>query len=78
MFLSVFFKVNLFLLFTILLGKLKKNSFLGSEKYVKRNKEITSSLILYSVIESSSNLDKLSYILFFFYFNNNIIQKNQQ
>lgn len=58
MFLSVFFKVNLFLLFTILLGKLKKNSFLGSEKYVKRNKEITSSLILYSVIESSSNLDK--------------------
>ena len=78
MFLSVFFKVNLFLLFTILLGKLKKNSFLGSEKYVKKNKEITSSLILYSVIESSSNLDKLSYILFFFYFNNNIIQKNQQ
>lgn len=78
MFLSVFFKVNLFLLFIILLGKLKKNSFLGSEKYVKRNKEITSSLILYSVIESSSNLDKLSYILFFFYFNNNIIQKNQQ
>ena len=78
MFLSVFFKVNLFLLFTILLGKLKKNSFLGSEKYVKRNKEITSSLILYFVIESSSNLDKLSYILFFFYFNNNIIQKNQQ
>lgn len=77
MFLSVFFKVNLFLLFTILLGKLKKNSFLGSEKYVKRNKEITSSLILYSVIESSSNLDKLSYILFFFYFNVNIIQKNQ-
>ena len=58
MFLSVFFKVNLFLLFIILLGKLKKNSFLGSEKYVKRNKEITSSLILYSVIESSSNLDK--------------------
>ena len=55
MFLSVFFKVNLFLLFIILLGKLKKNSFLGSEKYVKRNKEITSSLILYSVIESSSN-----------------------
>lgn len=77
MFLSVFFKVNLFLLFIILLGKLKKNSFLGSEKYVKRNKEITSSLILYSVIESSSNLDKLSYILFFFYFNVNIIQKNQ-
>jgi hypothetical protein len=77
MFLSVFFKVNLFLLFTILLGKLKKNSFLGSEKYVKRNKEITSSLILYSVIESSSNLDKLSYILFLFYFNVNIIQKNQ-
>ena len=77
MFLSVFFKVNLFLLFTILLGKLKKNSFLGSEKYVKRNKEITSSLILYSVIESSSNLDKLSYILLFFYFNVNIIQKNQ-
>ena len=77
MFLSVFFKVNLFLLFIILLGKLKKNSFLGSEKYVKRNKEITSSLILYFVIESSSNLDKLSYILFFFYFNVNIIQKNQ-
>ncbi len=77
MFLSVFFKVNLFLLFIILLGKLKKNSFLGSEKYVKRNKEITSSLILYSVIESSSNLDKLSYILLFFYFNVNIIQKNQ-
>ena len=77
MFLSVFFKVNWFLLFTILLGKLKKNSFLGSEKYVKRNKEITSSLILYSVIESSSNWNKLSYILFFFYFNVNIIQKNQ-
>ena len=77
MFLSVFFKVNLFLLFTILLGKLKKNSFLGSEKYVKKNKEITSSLILYSVIESSSNLNKLSYILFLFYFNVNIIQKNQ-